>query len=121
LRKRRVLLVDDKADGLMLNALLIRSMGHEVKAARSAMEAVDITREFRPDIAFIDLVLPDIDGCQLAKDLIEAFGEDNISVYILTGYPDDRARQRARAAGCTDFLTKPIETAVLERLLGTFK
>jgi DNA-binding response OmpR family regulator len=115
-RNRRVLLVDDNRDGIMMNALFIRSIGHEVVTAESGKAAQEMARTFRPDFVFVDLVLPDIDGCDLAKDLINAVG-DRAKVYILTGHPDDRSRQRAREAGCEDYFVKPLEPAVFERLL----
>jgi DNA-binding response OmpR family regulator len=115
-RKRRVLFVDDSPDALLMNALLVRSMGHEVETAANGLAAEKMAKTFRPEFIFIDLVLPDVDGCDLAKDLIKELGLA-VKVYMLTGYPDDRARQRAREAGCGDFFVKPLDGAVVERLL----
>ena len=115
--KRRVLLVDDNPDGVMMNALLISSMGHEVEIADSGLAAHEVARRFRPEFVFLDLVLPDVDGCDLAKDLIAELGPA-VKVYIVTGYPDDRARQRAREAGCGDYFVKPLDSKILERLLA---
>lgn len=99
-----------------MNALLIRSMGHEVVTAENGLAAEKIARTFRPDVAFVDLILPDVDGCDLAKDLLNELGPE-FRVYILTGHPDDRARQRSREAGCGDYFLKPLNASVLERLL----
>jgi CheY-like chemotaxis protein len=116
-KKRRVLLVDDHADAVMMNALLIRSMGHEVVFAENGLAAEKLASRFRPEFVFVDLVLPDVDGCDLARDLIAELGPQ-VKVFILTGYADDRARQRAREAGCGDYFLKPLNATILERLLS---
>ena len=116
-RKRRVLLVDEHSDAVMMNALLIRSMGHEVVFAQSGLAAEKLAARFRPEIVFVDLVLPDVDGCDLARDLIAELGPQ-AKVFILTAYADERARQRAREAGCGDYLLKPLDATILERLLS---
>jgi DNA-binding response OmpR family regulator len=112
-----VLFVDDNRDAAMMNALLVESMGHVVHVAETGAAAMGMARAFRPDVAFLDLVLPDIDGCDLATDLIADLGPA-VKVYILTGYPDDASRVRARLAGCEDYFLKPLDVEVLERLLA---
>jgi CheY-like chemotaxis protein len=97
-RKRRVLLIDDHPDGLMMNTLFIRSLGHEVQIAETGLAAEELVRSFRPDLVFVDLVLPDIDGCDLARGLASKLG-GGAKIYILTGYDDVDARQRARKLG----------------------
>jgi CheY-like chemotaxis protein len=112
-----VLFVDDNRDGAMMNSLLVESMGHVVQIAETGAAALRIARGLRPDIIFVDLVLPDIDGCDLAQDLIAELGPA-VKVYILTGYPDDPSRVRAREAGCEDYFLKPLKVEVLESLLA---
>lgn len=116
-RRRRILLVDDNPDAGQMTALLLRSMGHEVATAHSGQAAEQLALRFRPQFVFIDLVLPDVDGCDLAKDLIAQLGAA-AKVYIVTGYPDDASRHRAREAGCGDYFVKPINPKVFERLLA---
>jgi len=115
-RRRRVLLVDDNADDTMMNALLLRSMGHEVVTAQNAVAAEKLVQRFRPEIMFVDLVMPDADGCDLAKELMAKLGTA-AKVYILTAYVDDRAERRALEAGCSAYLVKPLDPKVLEKLL----
>ena len=115
--RRRVLVVDDNPDDTMTNALLIRAMGHEVVTAENAVAAERLARKFRPEIIFMDLVLPDADGCRLAFDLISELGS-GVKVYILTAYVDDRAERRALEAGCGAYLVKPLDPKVLEAILA---
>ena len=114
--RRRVMVVDDNPDDTMMNALLIRSMGHEVVTAHNAAAAEKLVRMFRPEIIFLDMVLPDADGCHLASELISALGSA-VKVFILTAYVDDRAERRALEAGCGAYLVKPLEPKALETLL----
>lgn len=114
---RRVLIVDDNPDAASMYALLLRSMGHIVETAANGVQAERLVRHFHPDVAFVDLVLPDIDGCDLARHLVAEFGAA-VKVYIITGHPDDPSRQRAREAGCKDYFVKPLAGQVLERLLA---
>ena len=115
--KRRVLVVDDNPDDTLMNALLIRAMGHEVVTAQDAAAAEKLVRTFRPEVIFLDMVLPDADGCHLASELISTLGSA-VRVYILTAYVDDRAERRALEAGCGAYLIKPLDPKVLETLLA---
>jgi CheY-like chemotaxis protein len=114
--KRRILVVDDNPDDTMMNALLIRSLGHEVVTAHNAVAAEKLARTFQPEIVFMDLVLPDADGCHLASELISELGS-GLKVYILTAYVDDRAERRALEAGCRAYLVKPLDPKDLELIL----
>jgi CheY-like chemotaxis protein len=117
LARRRVLVVDDNPDDTMMNALLIKSMGHEVATAQNAAAAEKLVHRFRPEIILLDMVLPDADGCHLASGLISALGSA-VKVYILTAYVDDRAERRAMEAGCVAYLVKPLDPKVLEAILA---
>lgn len=112
----RVLLVDDNSDALRMNALLIRDMGHEVEMASDGQAAMEIAGRFRPNIAIVDLVLPDIDGCDLARDLKAAL-RDAVRVFMLTGHDEIVARQRAEEVGCEEYFVKPLDPHVLEHVL----
>ena len=109
-------MVEDNPDTALTSALLIRSMGHEVVTAESGLAAGKLARMFRPELVFVDLVLPDMDGCDVAKELISELGSA-AKVYIVTAYSDDRARRRAKEAGCSDYFLKPLSTMILESLL----
>ena len=99
-----------------MHALLLETMGYEAQTATKGAVAKVIAQQFRPQIALIDLVLPDINGCDLALDLIDQLRA--MKVYIVTGHPDHASRLRAREVGCRDYLLKPLDGATLERLLA---
>ena len=112
----RVLLVDDNADALLMNELLIGGMGHEIVKTTRGYVAMEVARRWRPHVAFVDVVLPDIDGCDLVRDLKTELGS-SVTAYILSAHDRISDRQRATQIGCDAYLVKPLDTATLERML----
>jgi CheY-like chemotaxis protein len=114
--KRKVLVVDDNNDSAQTLAVFIRSLGHEVECAGTGQEAITLARSFRPDLAFVDLVLPDIDGLDLAADLKKVVGA-RLQCFSITAYGDEHARARSKGAGCAGHFVKPVAPAQIEILL----
>jgi CheY-like chemotaxis protein len=117
-RKLRVLVVDDNPDALSMYALLVQDMGHDVRSAANGFAAMEAARAFAPDVVLLDLVLPDIDGCDLARDMKAIPGLQAARIFAVTAYNDDMARHRVLAAGCDGYFLKPLDPKVLERLLS---
>jgi len=115
----RVLVVDDNVDAADSLAMLLDLSGHETRAAYSGLAALDVVRGFVPDVAFLDLGLPGMDGHELARRFRQDPTLGAVTLVALTGWgsPDDR--QKTRAAGFDHHVTKPAETAEVERLLGS--
>lgn len=93
-------------------------MGHDVQTAANGSAAMQVARFFRPDIVLLDIVLPDIDGCDLARDLKALPGLLSTQIYAVTGQGDDLIRNRAYDSGCDGYFLKPLEPKVLERMLA---
>ena len=117
-QKRRVLVVEDNLDSVHTMAALVRMMGHEVEFAINGFAALDIAREFRPDVVLLDIGLPDFNGCKLVKQLKWEAGFENTRFIAISALPAQQHRQKALDAGCSDFFAKPIDPKVLEELLG---
>jgi signal transduction histidine kinase/CheY-like chemotaxis protein/PAS domain-containing protein len=115
---RRVLVIEDNVDGREALRVLLEMMGHHVDVAGDGPEGVDLARRTVPDVAFVDIGLPGLDGYQVAARLRATLGE-RICMVALTGYgqPDDRAR--ALEAGFDEHLVKPVEAHRLAQLLAT--
>jgi len=109
-----VLLVDDHPDGGDSLAELLRLLGYEVRLARSGAEAMAVVGSFVPDVAILDLGLPDGDGYQLAARLVAALAR-RPRLIALTGYGN--VEEKVRTAGFDHYLLKPVEPAVLAHLL----
>lgn len=108
---RRVLLVDDNADGLDMMRLALETMGHEVQWARDGHAAVTVAAAFQPDVAFLDIGLPGIDGYELARALRAA--QPGLRLIALTGYGQDSDAAAAIQAGFDAHCTKPLTIAGL--------
>jgi signal transduction histidine kinase/CheY-like chemotaxis protein len=117
---RRILLVEDNADGRELVQMMLELEGHEVHAVADGESAVAAFRQVRPTVVIIDIGLPGIDGYTLAARLrlIEA-DRSALRLIALTGYGTEADRRRAADAGFDAHLTKPVEPNRLAELLST--
>lgn len=118
---RCVLIVEDDDDSREMLGELISSYGHRPLPAANAAEALACARDQRPDLALIDLGLPEIDGCELARLLRLAMVErpgQQTRLVALTGYSDGATRESAGAAGFDAYVVKPIMPEALEALLS---
>jgi len=110
----RVLVVDDNIDSATSVAAMLAAAGHEVRVAFSAVEALAAVLGFAPQVAILDIGLPDMDGYQLAVRL----RDDRrwaARLIALTGYGQAADKEKARAAGFDLHFTKPADPAALLR------
>ena len=107
--RRRVLVVDDNVDAADMLAALLAYEGHEVRVESNGVAALTAAAEFRPDVAFLDIGLPGMNGYELARRLRldPAFG--NIVLIAVTGWGQQEDRQRSHEAGFDEHLTKPVD------------
>ena len=98
--------------------LSLRLGAHNVTVADSGARAIELAVEQRPEIALIDIGLPDIDGYEVARQIQAKLG-DAVRLVALTGYGLPEDVQRAREAGFTAHLVKPAGPEALIRVLGS--
>jgi CheY-like chemotaxis protein len=113
----RVLVVDDHHDCGDSSADLLRLLGHEVRLARSCAEAETAVGSFAPDVAILDIGLPDGDGYGLATKLVGVLARRPLLV-ALTGFGN--LDDRSRAAGFDHHLLKPADPPALAALLADY-
>ena len=116
--KLRVLVVDDNLDTVHSMAMLVKMMGHEVQFAINGFAALDVAREFRPDVVLLDIGLPDFDGTEIARQLRYEEALRNTRFIAISAMPAEQYKQRATECGCEEFHVKPLDPKLLERLLG---
>jgi signal transduction histidine kinase/ActR/RegA family two-component response regulator len=109
----RVLLVDDRPDALDTLAEVLRVAGYVVQAVGHPREAIALIDTFRPDIAILDIGLPDMDGYELAQALRASAPGWRGRLVALTGFGQEGDKQRAAAAGFERHFTKPVDPAEL--------
>jgi signal transduction histidine kinase len=114
---RRILIADDNADGAETMKLLLASSGHEVHVAHTGAEALEIARRVQPDVALLDIGMPDMSGYEVAQSIRhEAWGK-GMTLIAATGWGQQSDKRRALAAGFDQHLTKPIDPTKLGTLL----
>ncbi|AGP38567.1 ATP-binding protein [Sorangium cellulosum] len=115
--RRRVLVVEDAEDVRRVMRAYIEALGHEVTVAVDGLEGVTKLLELRPEVAFVDIGLPGIDGYEVARRARAAPGGEALYLVALSGYggPDDQAR--SRRAGFDRHLIKPVGGATLQDVL----
>jgi CheY-like chemotaxis protein len=118
LRNRlRVLVVDDTPANLRLLSHVLKRGGWEVATATNASEAFASVSSFSPAAILLDLQLPGIDGLTIARQLKAASDTRHIAIIAVTAYAMSGDEERARAAGCDGYVTKPIDTRSLSRIV----
>ena len=115
---RRVLIVEDNEDGRIALETLLRLEGHEVEAVGSGLAALESVRRQSPDIAIVDVGLPDIDGWEVARRIRLMAPVPRPVMVAITGFGQPEDRERSRQAGFDVHLTKPVDPAALLNVLG---
>ncbi len=108
-----ILVIDDHPANAKLVAFLLKARGYEIRTAASAKEALQVLESFRPRLILMDLQLPGMDGLTLTRQLKAAPATRDIIIVALTAYAMKGDEEKARAAGCDGYITKPIDTRTL--------
>ena len=118
--RRRILVVDDNVDAADGLTEILRNLGHDVSAARDGFTALEQARHLRPEIVFLDLAMPGIDGREVARRLRAEAGLSSARIVAVTGFGRESDRRLSVEAGFDDYLVKPLELARLESILDGF-
>ena len=111
-------MVEDDADIGQVMVALIRHCGHDPRLAADGLTALGMAREFRPDVALLDIGLPGMNGYELAMRLRRESGLEGTRLVALTGYGEDSDRQLSEEAGFEHHLVKPVTFEILQRILA---
>lgn len=117
-QRKRILVVDDHRDAARVLGLLLDSLGHEVKTATDGMGALEEMATFHPDIVFLDIGLPQLDGCEVARRVRQRADLRGTKLIALTGWSHAEDRERTREAGFDHHLVKPVGVKTLKDLLA---
>lgn len=114
---RRILAIDDNNDAVMTLKGLLTAMGHEVVTAQNGGEGIELFKSFQPSCVFLDIGMPEMDGCEVARKIRLLPGGDLAQLFALTGWGQDQDRVRTNAAGFDFHIVKPVSKSVLQGLL----
>ena len=113
-----VLVADDNDDAADTLSMLIETQGHRVEVAHDGVEAVEIAERHRPDVAFLDIGMPRMNGLDAARRIRELDGEGPLMMVAVTGWGQPRDRERTREAGFHAHLIKPPRLEDLKKVLN---
>jgi CheY-like chemotaxis protein len=117
-QRETILIVDDHAVNLKLARLLLVGEGYAVATAGDAEEALRALVTLRPSLILMDVQLPGMDGLELTRRLKAEPGTRSIVVIALTAYAMKGDAEKAFAAGCDDYISKPIDIEALPRTIA---
>lgn len=109
MRQKQVLLVEDNDDNRTIYATILSHCGYEVVEAPNGLEGVRQADRCRPDLIIMDISLPIMDGLEATRRIRANPHTCTIPVLAVTAHARDSDRQRALGAGCTRYLSKPVE------------
>ena len=108
-KSARVLVVEDSEEATQLISLLLERRGHRVRVAHDVDEALSVAREFRPEVALLDIMIRCESGFFLARELIDMPELKNCRLIAMTGFGFEQHREASAAVGFRDQLSKPID------------
>ena len=113
----RVLIVEDSEDGAEMLSELLRLHGYDTRVAQNGLDGLKLAEAFAPDIVFVDIGLPIMNGYELAAQLQQLPKLSGSRLIALTGYGQESDRSKTTAAGFHAHLVKPIDFEALTRVL----
>ena len=116
----RILIVDDNVDAAFVLSMLLKKMDHEVHAMHGGEEAIGLVKGFRPDVVFLDIGMPGMDGYEVCRRMRKLEGLEQCHIVALTGWGQQEDKDRAKEAGFDKHLVKPTDRETIIQLLADF-
>src|SRR5207247_1970651 len=116
----RILIIEDEANNLDVARRIVRGAGHEALTATDGLAGLEIARRERPDAVLVDLLLPKLDGWSVTRAIREERWAKGLPITGVSALAMQADRERARGAGCDDFVTKPYAPAELRAVLNRY-
>jgi len=112
-----VLVAEDDGDAAEMMEVMLQYKGHDVRIAGDGVQALELAQSFLPQIAFLDIGMPRMDGYEAARSIRAALGS-RVMLVALTGWGQDEDKRRSLEAGFDHHLTKPPDPDVLDQLIA---
>jgi signal transduction histidine kinase/CheY-like chemotaxis protein len=116
----KVLIADDNRDAADSMAAVLKLSGYDVWVAHTGKEALELAHHHQPSAILLDIGMPDMTGYEVAREIRKQSWGGGAYLLALTGWGQTEDKERARAAGFNEHLTKPADLNTVERLLGEF-
>ena len=120
MKQKTIMVVDDSPTVRNIMALILHRAGHQSVRVTSAMEALHALTEVTPDLIFLDITLPGMDGFDVCKVIKENQSTKHVPVVMLSGNNEVADKVMGRMAGASDYLTKPFEPETILKCIETY-
>lgn len=107
--KKKILLVDDSSTVLLLHRMMLDHCGYELVTARDGQEALEKASTEKPDLIFLDVLMPRMDGFQTCRALRSRAETRNVPIILVTTRGEPHYVRQGFESGCTDYITKPFD------------
>jgi len=112
-KKPKILIVDDEERNVKLMGAILTNYGYTFETAKNGLEALEKTREFKPDLIFLDVMMPEMDGYEACRRLKEDPMTKHVPIVMVTALTDRESRIKGLEVGANDFLPKPVDATEL--------
>jgi twitching motility two-component system response regulator PilG len=119
-QQKAIMVVDDSQTVRNIMALIVHRLGHRTIRAASAMEGLTLLTESVPDLIFLDVTLPGMDGLDVCKVIKNTRHTKHVPVIMLSGNDQVFDKVMGRLAGASDYITKPFEPETIRKCLETY-
>lgn len=116
----RILIVDDNVDAAFVLSIMLKRLDHEVHATHGGEQAIELLESFRPEVVFLDIGMPGMDGYEVCRRMRATTGGDHCRIIALTGWGQEEDKARTHEAGFDAHLVKPTDKGTILRMLASF-
>jgi two-component system cell cycle response regulator DivK len=120
MKKPRILIIEDDRDNMELMRLMMEREGYEVLEAHDGRVGLELARTWLPDLALVDLAMPEVDGWTVIKELKADPATRYIKLVVVTVRSLLEDRLKAQEAGCDAYITKPMSMVRLAEVVAQF-
>ena len=113
----RILLAEDNAVNQKLAVLTLKKMGYNADIAANGLEVIEALQRQDYDLIFMDIQMPEMDGIEATKAVIEQYGKDRPTIIAMTANAMEGDREKFLEAGMDDYVTKPINLRIIQNML----
>lgn len=117
---KKILVIEDNEQNLYLITFILEKHGYRVFPAHDGLAGIDLIDQVDPDLILLDIQLPGMNGYQVAEKLREIYGDQKVPIIAVTSYAMVGDKEKAFAAGCTGYVTKPINPDTIIPYIESF-
>jgi twitching motility two-component system response regulator PilG len=118
--KKKILIVEDEESLLKLESILLTSRGYEVKGVADGRTALDVLATLKPDLVLLDIMLPEMDGFEVCRQIKASESTKHIPVIMLTAKKSREDMVRGEQVGADWYITKPFKSAMVIETIQRF-